>query len=135
PITQHTVLTPHCSVLTDLPHAIDSSFFFFTSPATTDTYPLSLHDALPIYSRTSVFHPCLSAYFWYIWKRSPAKSCASSPPAAPRISIIIFLLSFSSLGINSIRNSSSISSFLSSNSSFSSSSNSVNSASDVSAIN
>src|SRR2546429_8526534 len=31
------------------PHKIISFFFFFNDPAPTEIYPLSLHDALPIY--------------------------------------------------------------------------------------
>src|SRR5258706_98124 len=31
--------------------------FFFNDTATTEIYPLSLHDALPIYSRTAKFSP------------------------------------------------------------------------------
>src|SRR5690606_40070001 len=41
--------------------------FFFTTPASTDIYTLSLHDALPISSR----HSCTSASkaaFWRCWK-------------------------------------------------------------------
>ena len=47
---------------------------------------------------TSKRQPCVSAYFWYIARRSPANKAASSPPAAPRISRIIFLSSLGSFG-------------------------------------
>src|ERR1035441_11064225 len=40
-------VSPMCSIPTATPH-----FFFFNNPATTETYPLSLHDALPICGET-----------------------------------------------------------------------------------
>src|SRR2546422_1421554 len=47
----------------------DSSlfFFFFNDTATTEIYTLSLHDALPISSRTSAS----------VWRTSSSASCAS----------------------------------------------------------
>ena len=47
-------------------------------------------------------HPCSAQYFWYILKRSPAKSAASSPPVPARISMITSRESSSSLGSRSI---------------------------------
>src|SRR5262249_61242596 len=46
--------------------------FFFTDPATTELYPLSLHDALPICSRTrrsspSLIRPKRSPNCWIGW--------------------------------------------------------------------
>src|SRR5437870_11811469 len=43
---------PQTSLCTP-PHHYFSSFFFFNEPATTEIYTLSLHDALPIFRRTS----------------------------------------------------------------------------------
>src|SRR5207248_11691199 len=48
------------------------SCFFFNDPSPTDIYTLSLHDALPIWSRTSgVFVPSLWESRWKIasWRR------------------------------------------------------------------
>ena len=86
----------------------------------------SLYPPIPVTlaSITSVFQPCASAYFWYILKRSPANNAASSPPAAPRISMMIFLSSFGSFGKSKIlifSSKTSFSFFNSDNSSFASS--------------
>src|SRR5205807_8943658 len=44
-----------CILYCTLRHLGDSSFFFFfTAPATTEIYTLSLHDALPIYWHRAV---------------------------------------------------------------------------------
>ncbi|OQB39904.1 MAG: hypothetical protein BWY06_01437 [Candidatus Latescibacteria bacterium ADurb.Bin168] len=49
---------------------------------------------------TSSDHPLDSAYREYMRKRSAANNAASSPPVPPRISRIVFLSSFGSLGIS-----------------------------------
>ena len=44
-------------------------FFFFNDTATTEIYTLSLHDALPIFSRTCIFgqvNPFLMLHFDYL---------------------------------------------------------------------
>src|SRR5688572_32075332 len=52
-----------------------SSFFFFTDPATTEIYTLSLHDALPISSSTRPHSPPG-------WRRDVRSSPASPTPRA-----------------------------------------------------
>src|SRR5258705_11327487 len=46
-----------------------SSFFFFNDPATTEIYPLSLHDALPIYLVGFTLSPVL-------WRKLPGARSA-----------------------------------------------------------
>src|SRR5438309_10310872 len=43
-------------LLVHLPNHLFSFFFFFNDPATTEIYTLSLHDALPIFSRAGSPH-------------------------------------------------------------------------------
>ena len=53
-------------------------------------------------SMTSIDHPCRSAYLLYIENKSAANRLASSPPAAPRISMIRSLPSLGSFGKSKI---------------------------------
>ena len=59
----------------------------------------------------SILQFLLSAYLEYISNKSPAKILASSPPAAPLISTMIFLSSLGSFGNNNTSSSFSIFSF------------------------
>ena len=65
------------------------------SPETLNSMDLKPPASEGLASSTSTFHLCASQKRWYILKRSPAKMAASSPPAAERISTMVF---FSSLG-------------------------------------
>ena len=56
--------------------------------------------SLGLESSTVVFQPRDSQKRWYILYRSPAKMAASSPPAAERISTMVFLSSLGSLGMS-----------------------------------
>src|SRR5690349_24324401 len=51
-----------------------TTFFFFTHPATTEIYTLSLHDALPI----SVHHTSASSTVRYVWQQASPYEIALS---------------------------------------------------------
>src|SRR5438309_8595371 len=55
-----------------------SAFFFFTAPATTDVYTLSLHDALPISSPAKRARIPIG---WPSWCANRDSSCAPKPRA------------------------------------------------------
>src|SRR5690606_40358430 len=57
-----------------------SSFLFFTAPAPTETYPLSLHDALPIFSR----RPADVTWTNWVLVRSCSIEAAPAYPMAVR---------------------------------------------------
>src|SRR5260370_26678996 len=50
------------------------SFFFFNDTATTEIYTLSLHDALPIFSRAASHARCTTASH-NVWRRCPTTPC------------------------------------------------------------
>src|SRR3712207_7211357 len=59
------------------------SFFFFNDTATTEIYTLSLHDALPIYDRSSRRS---RAALWVLSLQSPART----PRSAVSISVAVW---------------------------------------------
>ena len=91
----------------------DSNFIleYTFSPSTEKITSLKPPSSGSLASIISQCQPWLSAYFVYIRNKSPANNAASSPPAPPRISMIIFLSSLGSLGNKRICNFSSNSSF------------------------
>src|SRR5690349_23555317 len=57
------------------------SFFFFTSPATTEIYTLSLHDALPISTSTSWSQLCCAKAREAVYGMAPSDPAATAAPA------------------------------------------------------
>ena len=94
-----------CTLCTPL-----SNFSLLYTPFPVIMNDISLYPPSPVsFSfNTSSFQCFFSAYIEYILNNVPANSAASSPPAPPLISHIIFLSSSGSFGINKIFNSSSI---------------------------
>src|SRR3712207_8392009 len=63
------------------------SCFFFNDPATTEIYPLPLHDALPIWhwrSRWRRLRTCRSATCWASTKRRTSRRQAPTSSSATR---------------------------------------------------
>src|SRR5258705_4568465 len=65
-----------------LVHSFMPPFFFFNDPATTEIYPLSLHDALPIWTSCSTSSPTTRCSRRTTWPRSRCR-IPDSPPRAP----------------------------------------------------
>ena len=80
------------------------------SPSMENTTSLKPPNSGSFASMMVHLQPCVSAYFVNMRNKSPANKAASSPPAPPRISTIIFLSSFGSFGNSKICNSASNSS-------------------------
>src|SRR3712207_9426691 len=62
------------------------AFFFFNDTATTEIYPLSLHDALPIWVVTGT-EPAASTFAVSLRLRRCAERSARSSPSPPRYTI------------------------------------------------
>src|SRR5262249_61626048 len=73
------LLTSYFSLLSLLPSSlIFLLFFFFNDTATTEIYTLSLHDALPIYTRTA--GACGPWFPWRCRQRSAGRARCLDPP-------------------------------------------------------